>query len=415
MNFTKAHRIGSLNKVRFFEFYLILCGSGLAVTLTPWHSAAICLDPPGDVTGDGVTSVVDVQCILLGVLAGLSGGETTQVVCAAQPDGADLDCNDSVTVGDVFLVIQVVLGTPWSNDVDKNGDLCADTCVATCGDGICDGESAENCVTCAADCVCDDGNECTADDCDAVQQQCSFTPVADDCDDGNPCTAADQCLFGQCQSTNPICPNSACTNVDASKEMEYAVGCSLSGKKGNVVNCDILVIRANKSAPIPHAIQMAVVFEQPLQFVSIFDHFCGGGANCAECDVYKLKLSSGHLVSTAPNPQQKWNDPSCEDNNPFVCKPDKPTNCLDGPCAGGGGLVLLPFPDPVNPLTNAYVHTNGTIVGNPKVATLRFTLEKDVDATNPVDVIFWGVTVLDYIDSIPALVEQNQIIVLSKN
>ena len=90
-----------------------------------------------------------------------------------------------------------------------------------CGDGVCEG--AENVSNCAIDCGCsspadcDDGEECTFDDC--VEGACQNTPLADntpctdgiccdgtcdaavcyadaDCDDGDVCTIIDACYNG---------------------------------------------------------------------------------------------------------------------------------------------------------------------------------------------------------------------------
>ncbi|HEV8199592.1 MAG TPA: LamG-like jellyroll fold domain-containing protein [Candidatus Polarisedimenticolia bacterium] len=59
---------------------------------------------------------------------------------------------------------------------------------------------------------CDDGNSCTADACDAVLG-CQHTPVLDGtaCDDGDLCTGDDACLAGSCEGT----PNGVCCSQDS--------------------------------------------------------------------------------------------------------------------------------------------------------------------------------------------------------
>ena len=53
---------------------------------------------------------------------------------------------------------------------------------------------------CPCECVCDDGDPCTIDEC--VNNQCVHTPK--DCDDRNLCTS-DQCVDGECVYTEIVC------------------------------------------------------------------------------------------------------------------------------------------------------------------------------------------------------------------
>ena len=73
-----------------------------------------------------------------------------------------------------------------------NDDLCSDFDVCTVGDYCAAGE----CVS-GEELLCDDGNSCTADVCDAGKG-CLHTPTDGECDDGNACTVGDTCEGTQC-------------------------------------------------------------------------------------------------------------------------------------------------------------------------------------------------------------------------
>jgi hypothetical protein len=77
-------------------------------------------------------TIVDVQCTILVVLGQFSGvvpGCLAEGVLAA----ADLDCDSSVTVGDVVSVININLGVPLDPQVDTNADGCPDSCPLAVG------------------------------------------------------------------------------------------------------------------------------------------------------------------------------------------------------------------------------------------------------------------------------------------
>lgn len=142
-----------------------------------------CLDPPGDVTLDGQTSVIDVQCTILAALAQLNNGAVP--ACLPGPLSlADINCDDSVTVVDVQIDIALTLGQTLDPLLDANANLCVDACEGPCGAGS-DGAD------------CDDGDPCTeSDSCQAGT--CSGLPV--NCDDGNECTM-DACGATGCTHT----------------------------------------------------------------------------------------------------------------------------------------------------------------------------------------------------------------------
>lgn len=165
---------------------------------------ATCLSPPGDVTGEKVTSVLDVQCQILAVLAAIA--ETTAPACLVGGfDSGDHNCDGDVNTTDILLVITFALGGVLSPELDANGDLCVDVCycptypgaacddldVCTTNDRCTDGE----CV--GVPNLCNDQNPCTADVCNSAIG-CIHTPVPLLCQDGNPCTTLDFCDNGVC-------------------------------------------------------------------------------------------------------------------------------------------------------------------------------------------------------------------------
>jgi hypothetical protein len=93
---------------------------------------------------------------------------------------------------------------------DGNACTTGDACG---GDGVCRGGAARSC---------DDGNVCTDDVCDPARG-CANTPNARSCDDGDPCTVGDRCAAGRCEPGGPCNDGVDCT-VDACT----ASGCSFT-------------------------------------------------------------------------------------------------------------------------------------------------------------------------------------------
>jgi hypothetical protein len=114
------------NITRSFGSAIVIGG---LVCLLMGSAQADCLSPPGDLTSDGVTDVMDVQCTILTLLWELGGGAGDGPMCLGVGAwNADLDCDQNTTVTDAVLVIQAALDIPWSVVIDADGDLCADDC-----------------------------------------------------------------------------------------------------------------------------------------------------------------------------------------------------------------------------------------------------------------------------------------------
>ncbi len=87
---------------------------------------------------------------------------------------------------------------PSNSGPCDDGNQCTPT--DTCLAGVCTGSGAKVCV---------DSNPCTTDTCDAVAG-CVFVNNTDPCNDGNECTTGDTCGGGECTPGGPYC-GSPCT------------------------------------------------------------------------------------------------------------------------------------------------------------------------------------------------------------
>ncbi len=87
-----------------------------------------CTEPFADVDLDGATTVTDVQCLVLSVLAALDAAPQPPACLAVPPATADLDCNGSMDVTDASLGIHAALGLPLAPLVDGNVNGCPDAC-----------------------------------------------------------------------------------------------------------------------------------------------------------------------------------------------------------------------------------------------------------------------------------------------
>lgn len=112
---------------RIFRFgcRLAVCLFVLAYLTPPTGAHANCPAVGGDVTGDGKADVVDVQCVILGILLNLAGNNG-DLQCATEP--MDVNCDFSLNVVDSFLCIQFALGAPLGSMIDSDSDGCIDAC-----------------------------------------------------------------------------------------------------------------------------------------------------------------------------------------------------------------------------------------------------------------------------------------------
>jgi hypothetical protein len=122
---------------------------------------------------------------------------------------------------------------------DPNTAACNDDNVCTTAD-VCQGGAC----TGTALLLCNDGNPCTDDSCDA-EKGCVYLPNKISCDDGNACTLGDICKDGKCAAgtmkdcddsnpcTKDACtPTSGCTHAPAAGVCEDGDPCTLGDKCG---------------------------------------------------------------------------------------------------------------------------------------------------------------------------------------
>jgi hypothetical protein len=149
--------------VRLEHLGLFLAAS--AICFAPADARSECLDPPGDVNGNGIANIVDVQCALLTnlwVLAGSTPGAEPGCLGGQDPILiGDANCDSTVDVSDITIFIKTALGTTLGV-IDSDGDFCPDACeapppnAADCcnvGGSGCGEAACEACV-CLADPTC---------------------------------------------------------------------------------------------------------------------------------------------------------------------------------------------------------------------------------------------------------------------
>jgi hypothetical protein len=108
--------------------------------LGPTGASANCLAPAGDLTGNGITNVVDVQCSGLGNLWDLLGrpaADTPACVPADPDERFDVNCDVSISIVDYHLVVSLALGRSLGT-LDEDGDGCPDACAGLVAGAPCD-------------------------------------------------------------------------------------------------------------------------------------------------------------------------------------------------------------------------------------------------------------------------------------
>lgn len=126
----------SQNQRRRFERTRVR-GAALVATLVclnalapPGAAHAVCVDPPGDFTGNGTTNVADIVCIILSSLWQITDPDGAPPECLAVRGAlaADANCDGSINVVDVQITVNHALSNPLPAEVDADGNDCPDTC-----------------------------------------------------------------------------------------------------------------------------------------------------------------------------------------------------------------------------------------------------------------------------------------------
>lgn len=170
----------------------------LAALLGTRSAPAACLFPPGDVSGDGIANVVDVQCNVVANLWSLEGQVGAAPPCLvgelAPNIAADHTCDGVVSVSDTQLAVVYALGMPLSPVIDPNGNQCPDVCeVDSDGDGAFD---TSDCAPHDADIAPLAAEICNGwdDDCSGASDEIGALALAQSCSDGDLCTGVETCL-----------------------------------------------------------------------------------------------------------------------------------------------------------------------------------------------------------------------------
>ena len=121
------------------------------------------------------------------------------------------------------LSVKLGLATPCAstNEFGSCPGLraCTEEGLAPCdamtpGEEVCDGAD-NDCDGVTDDVACDDGNDCTADACDAETGCTHEALTGTSCDDGDVCTLADHCALGACGGTLINCDDGNPCTTDA--------------------------------------------------------------------------------------------------------------------------------------------------------------------------------------------------------
>lgn len=183
---------------RFRPIWIATClATYLIVGLALSDVQAACLNPPGDVNGDGVTNVNDVQCNILMNLWSLAGAVDVVPTClspSAVPTVLpDHNCDAVINVVDSVLAIRFALKLALDFQLDQNTNQCVDACESDIDH---DGEydyfdcaPHDPAVSPGAPEICNGFD----DDCDAVIDEPSAVTVQQSCDDNNVCTGTESC------------------------------------------------------------------------------------------------------------------------------------------------------------------------------------------------------------------------------
>jgi hypothetical protein len=91
-------------------------------------ATAQCIEPRGDISGDGKTNIVDVQCAVF-VSLDPEANLLNPPACLGYPfQAADANCNGTVDVTDLIILIQYAVSLDLDESIDADGDQCADAC-----------------------------------------------------------------------------------------------------------------------------------------------------------------------------------------------------------------------------------------------------------------------------------------------
>ena len=110
-----------------------VCTVGALFLFATWWPSTATAFLSGDVQGDGLLTVSDVQCLVLTVIDLSPENPETDPDCLSSDKAADLDCSGDFNVVDVQLMVYFVLqtlvpGTSLPENTDLDGDNVHNDC-----------------------------------------------------------------------------------------------------------------------------------------------------------------------------------------------------------------------------------------------------------------------------------------------
>lgn len=303
----------------------------LAALSLPASAGAFCLDTPGDVDGNGVLNIIDVQCTQLVTLWSLTGGVDPLPECL--PDGdpfrADLNCDEQTNVVDITIGIQYALGA-LNPSPDFDATACFPTCLDDVGGGACcDAEEAPGCEEPECEsCVCDLDPFCCEASWDFICASEALADCPDECgcpgpSEGDCCGdhVAPGCGEVTCEScvcdADPFCCNNtwddSCVGL-ASTECNDDCEC-VPAQTGECC-------AANDSAGCESAACNACVCSEDAACCDVvWDAACASAANDACIDDCGCGVIDDNCCTASDAPG--CNDAECEakvcEQDPFCC------------------------------------------------------------------------------------------------
>ena len=260
-------------------------------------------------------------------------------------NGLDDNCDGNVDEGDVVEGLGVCddgndctedncLGADGCENVALTQGECLDDDACTvadhCEEGVCVGNPV----------LCDDDNPCTDDECDGAGG-CVFVDNTSDCDDGDPCTVADKCTDGKCGGVEIPCDCQAdedCLEHEDGNLCNGTLFCNLEEWPYKCTVSPETVVYCDEPEAGPNAICLQSSCDPETGLCSVVaDHegfVCEDGDACTIGD----KCLAGVCAPGVPA--------ACADNNP----------CTDDVCDTEIGCV---FADNTLPCEDGNVCTTG--------------------------------------------------------
>ena len=148
-------------------------------------------------------------------------------------------------------------------------------------------------------------------------------------------------------------------DVEEPKPSQPEASCILDGTTGDLFDCPVHLARAQEGFPPATQVKVNALYsEDVVKFVGVVDLKCVGG-NCLETLMTESggALSTGHVVTLAPDAADNWS---------------------------GSGDLDISHPLDNAPVSQAYLDEAGAVVGESRVAMLRFELTAVPDDTETV-------------------------------